>query len=65
MHDALLNSSCIGFTGTPIEADFEEITEAEEGRKQHLRTKWASLEVMVGSPFTQAAHRPACEFTLS
>ncbi len=34
-----------------IDPEFEEITEAEEegGRKQHLRSKWASIEALVGA----------------
>jgi len=35
-----------------LDAEFEEITEAEEeeGNKQRLRSKWASLEALVGAP---------------
>ena len=35
-----------------LDAEFEEITEAEEEErnKQHLRSKWASMEALVGTP---------------
>ena len=49
--DSLPNASFIGFTGTPIDEEFEEITEGEElTRKEKLKTKWAALEALVGNP---------------